>query len=39
MGCLQNARGVLVKSVAVVDASAETVFNVILNLEKHRRHE
>ncbi|KAF8036755.1 hypothetical protein BT93_C2462 [Corymbia citriodora subsp. variegata] len=32
-------RGVLVKSVGVVDASADTVFEVLLNLERQRRYE
>lgn len=32
-------KGVLVKSVGVVDASADTVFEVLLNLERQRRYE
>ncbi|KAL1194850.1 Protein ENHANCED DISEASE RESISTANCE 2-like [Cardamine amara subsp. amara] len=32
-------RGVLVKAVAVVEASADAVFEVILNLDKHQRYE
>lgn len=35
----QSGKGVLVKSVGVVDANADTVFEVVLNLEKHRRYE
>ncbi|KAL5774846.1 hypothetical protein ACOSP7_012403 [Xanthoceras sorbifolium] len=35
----KSGRGVLVKSVGVVDASADTVFEVILNLDRHRRYE
>ncbi|KAK0572579.1 hypothetical protein LWI29_033742 [Acer saccharum] len=34
-----RGRGVLVKSVGVVDASSDTVFEVILNLDRHRRYE
>ncbi|KAG7610804.1 START domain [Arabidopsis suecica] len=32
-------RGVLVKAVAVVEASADTVFEVLLNIDKHQRYE
>ncbi|KAK4765245.1 hypothetical protein SAY86_026335 [Trapa natans] len=32
-------KGVLVKAVAVIEASADTVFEVILNLERNRRYE
>lgn len=35
----KSGKGVLVKSVGVVDANADTVFEVVLNLEKHRRYE
>lgn len=36
---LQMRKGVLVKSVGVVDACADTVFEVLLNLERQRRYE
>ncbi|KAG7548060.1 Protein ENHANCED DISEASE RESISTANCE 2 C-terminal [Arabidopsis suecica] len=32
-------RGVLVKAVAVVEASADTVFEVLLSIDKHQRYE
>ncbi|XVE53694.1 hypothetical protein DITRI_Ditri03aG0023200 [Diplodiscus trichospermus] len=34
-----SGKGALVKAVALVDASADTVFEVILNLDRHRRYE
>ena len=36
---LQNGKGVLVKAVGVVDASADTVFEIVLNPDRHRRYE
>ncbi|GLT85395.1 hypothetical protein SLE2022_035860 [Rubroshorea leprosula] len=35
----KSGKGVLVKAVGVVDASADTVFEVVLNLDRHRRYE
>ncbi|XP_059635352.1 protein ENHANCED DISEASE RESISTANCE 2-like isoform X2 [Cornus florida] len=35
----KNGKGVLVKAVAVVGASADTVFEVVLNLDRHQRYE
>ncbi|GLT55441.1 hypothetical protein SLA2020_285610 [Shorea laevis] len=35
----KSGRGALVKAVGVVDASADTVFEVILNLDRHQRYE
>ncbi|GAV83954.1 START domain-containing protein/DUF1336 domain-containing protein [Cephalotus follicularis] len=35
----KSGKGVIVKSVAVVEASADTVFEVILNLDRHQRYE
>uniref|UniRef100_A0A7N0T197 START domain-containing protein n=1 Tax=Kalanchoe fedtschenkoi TaxID=63787 RepID=A0A7N0T197_KALFE len=35
----KNGKGVIVKSVGVVEARADTVFEVILNLDKHQRYE
>ncbi|KAB1199008.1 Protein ENHANCED DISEASE RESISTANCE 2-like [Morella rubra] len=35
----KSGNGVLVKSVGVVDATADTVFEVILNTERHQRYE
>ncbi|CAM8942586.1 unnamed protein product [Rhodiola kirilowii] len=35
----KNGKGAIVKSVGVVEASADTVFEVILNLDKHQRYE
>ncbi|XP_021899211.1 protein ENHANCED DISEASE RESISTANCE 2 [Carica papaya] len=35
----KSDRGVLVKSVGVIDSSADTVFEVILNLDRHQRYE
>ncbi|XP_075643264.1 protein ENHANCED DISEASE RESISTANCE 2 isoform X3 [Castanea sativa] len=35
----QSGKGVLVKSVGVVDATADTVFEAILNIERHQRYE
>lgn len=35
----KSGKGVLVKSVGVVDASADTVFEVVLNLDRHQRYE
>ncbi|KAJ8753190.1 hypothetical protein K2173_017776 [Erythroxylum novogranatense] len=35
----ESDKGVLVKAVAVIDASADTVFEVILNVDRHRRYE
>ncbi|XP_022754534.1 protein ENHANCED DISEASE RESISTANCE 2-like isoform X2 [Durio zibethinus] len=35
----KSGKGALVKAVALVDASADTVFEVILNLDRHRRYE
>ncbi|KAL1563471.1 protein ENHANCED DISEASE RESISTANCE 2-like isoform X1 [Salvia divinorum] len=34
-----NGKGVLVKAVGVVDASADTVFEIVLNPDRHRRYE
>ncbi|XP_017983527.1 PREDICTED: protein ENHANCED DISEASE RESISTANCE 2 [Theobroma cacao] len=36
---LKSGKGALVKAVALVDASADTVFEVILNLDRHKRYE
>ncbi|KAF3453005.1 hypothetical protein FNV43_RR03438 [Rhamnella rubrinervis] len=35
----QSGKGVLVKAVGVVDASADAAFEVVLNLERHQRYE
>lgn len=35
----KNGKGVLVKAVSVIEASADTVFEVILNLDRHQRYE
>lgn len=35
----QSGKGVIVKAVAVIDASADTAFEVLLNLERHQRYE
>lgn len=35
----ESSKGVLVKAVGVVSASADTVFDVVLSLDKHRRYE
>ncbi|GMY35702.1 protein ENHANCED DISEASE RESISTANCE 2 isoform X1 [Fagus crenata] len=35
----QSGKGVLVKSVGVVDATADTAFEVILKIERHQRYE
>ncbi|XP_062158230.1 protein ENHANCED DISEASE RESISTANCE 2-like isoform X2 [Alnus glutinosa] len=35
----QSGKGVIVKSVGVVDATADTVFEVILNVDRHQRYE
>ncbi|XWS70360.1 hypothetical protein CRYUN_Cryun03dG0041400 [Craigia yunnanensis] len=35
----KSGKGALVKAVALVDASADTVFEVILNLDRHKRYE
>ncbi|KAL0345694.1 UNVERIFIED_CONTAM: protein ENHANCED DISEASE RESISTANCE 2-like [Sesamum radiatum] len=35
----KSDKGVLVKAVGVVDASADTVFEVVLNPDRHRRYE
>ncbi|XP_016651894.1 PREDICTED: protein ENHANCED DISEASE RESISTANCE 2-like isoform X2 [Prunus mume] len=35
----ENGKGVIVKAVAVIDASADTAFEVLLNLERHQRYE
>ncbi|KAJ4846793.1 hypothetical protein Tsubulata_014108 [Turnera subulata] len=35
----KSGKGVLVKAVGVIDASADTVFEVIMNLERHQRYE
>ncbi|XP_039018536.1 protein ENHANCED DISEASE RESISTANCE 2-like isoform X2 [Hibiscus syriacus] len=35
----KNGKGALVKAVALVDASADTVFEVILNLDRRKRYE
>lgn len=36
---LKSGKGALVKAVALVDASADTVFEIILNLDRHKRYE
>lgn len=36
---LQNSKGILVKAVGVVDACADTVFEIVLNPDRHRRYE
>lgn len=36
---LQNGKGVLAKSVGVIDATADTVFEVILSTEQQKRYE
>ncbi|CAK9179468.1 unnamed protein product [Ilex paraguariensis] len=36
---LDIGKGVLVKAVGVIDASADTVFEVVLNLGRHQRYE
>lgn len=36
---LQSGKGILVKAVGVVDASADTVFEVVLNPDRLRRYE
>ncbi|KAL0288385.1 UNVERIFIED_CONTAM: protein ENHANCED DISEASE RESISTANCE 2-like, partial [Sesamum calycinum] len=38
-GNMESDKGVLVKAVGVVDASADTVFEVVLNPDRHRRYE
>ncbi|XVF48476.1 hypothetical protein PTKIN_Ptkin03bG0193400 [Pterospermum kingtungense] len=35
----KSGKGALVKAVALVDANADTVFEVILNLDRHKRYE
>ncbi|KAL5547664.1 hypothetical protein UlMin_002895 [Ulmus minor] len=35
----QNSKSVIVKATAVVDANADTAFEVVLNLERHQRYE
>ncbi|EEF38875.1 protein ENHANCED DISEASE RESISTANCE 2-like [Ricinus communis] len=35
----KNGKGILVKAVGVIDASADTVFEVILNVDRHQRYE
>ncbi|KAK2993672.1 hypothetical protein RJ640_009487 [Escallonia rubra] len=35
----KSSKSVLVKAVGVVEASADTVFEVVLNLDRHRRYE
>ncbi|KAH0970231.1 hypothetical protein GBA52_022387 [Prunus armeniaca] len=35
----ESGKGVIVKAVAVIDASADTAFEVLLNLERHQRYE
>ncbi|OMO90969.1 hypothetical protein COLO4_18731 [Corchorus olitorius] len=35
----KSGKGSLVKAVALVDASADTAFDIILNLDRHRRYE
>ncbi|KAI3446803.1 hypothetical protein Pfo_003468 [Paulownia fortunei] len=35
----KSGKGILVKAVGVVDASADTVFEVVLNPDRHRRYE
>lgn len=37
--CLQYGKGILAKSVGVIDATADTVFEVVLNTERQRRYE
>ncbi|KAL7093368.1 hypothetical protein ACP275_11G036700 [Erythranthe tilingii] len=39
MACSKNGKGILVKAVGVVEASADTVFEVVLNPERHSRYE
>lgn len=36
---LKGAKGLLLKSVGVMDAEADTVFEVVLGLDKHKRYE
>ncbi|CAI0395102.1 unnamed protein product [Linum tenue] len=36
---VKSAKGVLVKAVGVIDASADTVFEVFRNLDRHQRYE
>lgn len=36
---LQNGKGVLAKSVGVIDATADTVFEVLLSTERQKRYE
>ena len=36
---LQGGKGILLKSVGVVGANPDTVFEVVLNLDKHKRYE
>ncbi|XP_057767088.1 protein ENHANCED DISEASE RESISTANCE 2-like [Salvia miltiorrhiza] len=38
-GSSTNGKGILVKAVGVVDASADTVFEIVLNPDRHRRYE
>lgn len=35
----ESGKGVIVKAVGVIDASADTAFEVLLNLERHQRYE
>nr|XP_011470338.1 PREDICTED: protein ENHANCED DISEASE RESISTANCE 2-like [Fragaria vesca subsp. vesca] len=35
----ESGKGVIVKAVGVIEASADTAFEVLLNLEKHQRYE
>lgn len=35
----RNSKGILVKAVGVVDACADTVFEIVLNPDRHRRYE
>ncbi|KAB5552818.1 hypothetical protein DKX38_010129 [Salix brachista] len=35
----KSGKGVLVKAVTVIEASADTVFDVVLNLDRHQRYE
>ncbi|KAH6794365.1 ENHANCED DISEASE RESISTANCE protein [Perilla frutescens var. hirtella] len=39
MASSKNGKGILVKAVGVVDASADTVFEIVLNADRHRRYE
>jgi hypothetical protein len=36
---LQGGKGILLKSVGVVGANPDTVFEMVLSLDKHKRYE